>query len=78
MCWCPTRCVIIISTRFYRLHLVGIDSVCFINSTSSGKDRLNVFIESIDLVVGLASFPRRWEWEARLSTAELYVRAVHE
>ena len=41
-----TRCVI--STRFYQLHLVGIDSMCFNNSilsTSSGKDRLNVFYQ---------------------------------
>ena len=33
------------STRFYRLYLVGIDSMCYINSTSSGKDRLNVFYQ---------------------------------
>ena len=56
----------------YRLHLVGIDSMCFINSTSSGKDRLDRS--------GLASIPgsleeflRRPEIEAiyRLSTAAL-------
>ncbi len=34
-----TQCVL--STQFYRLHLVGIDSMCFINSTVSGKDRLD-------------------------------------
>ena len=36
------------STRFYRLYLVGIDSMCFINSilsTLSGRDRLDVFYQ---------------------------------
>ncbi len=35
-----------LSTRFYRLHLVGINSIL---STSSGKDRLDVFYQ-LDLV----------------------------
>ncbi len=36
------------STRFYRFSLVGIDSMCYINSIlsiSSGKDRLDVFYQ---------------------------------
>ena len=36
------------STRFYRLSLVGIDLMCYINSIlsiSSGKDRFDVFYQ---------------------------------
>ncbi len=55
------------STRFYRLYLVGIDSMRYINSILSGKDRLDVFYQ-LDFF---------W-WEDRLDSRPLGEKASFE
>ncbi len=50
----------VLSTRFYRLYLVGIDSIL---STSSGKDRLDVFYQ-----LDLATASGRDRLDSKLAT----------